>query len=598
MNTNNKRNTGTNGYNQQNYFSYFSPNNPYNFHSHQSNVSNPNDKFFVTYPIVTPNIQNTIPHNQIYLYPVYGNNCSHPPIYGDQNTQTYNPYPYPYNQLNQYNQLNPYQPIQDDYYHQQRQENDHNINNNTSQNKKYNNNWDRYNNKYNKQSLNYRKKNHNSNRNNSHCQDSDTKKYQPPETRESRPHIIMTIKKNDPSVKPTDLNKNIEDPETFKIDISKDIDEIDNKVDTIKDIVTLGKLYENTDFKDKNYSVNISGLNKMIKPLEELDNLIGLETVKKKILDQIIFFSQDIHEQIVFSKNIQKNPSSSQNPSIVEGKSLADFFKKMIAENDECCESNTENYDNIDNIDDNQDILHTIIEGPPGVGKTVLGKILAKIYLSLGVTKNNKFRIVKRKDLIGEYLGHTAIKTQKVIDSCLGGVLFIDEAYSLGNGDSKKDSFSKECIDTLNQNLSENKGKFVCIIAGYKHELENDFFSFNPGLRRRFSFKYTIENYNFEELTNILLHKISKIGWKIDKDSNNWLFESKFLEHKMDSFPHFGGDVETWLLNCKIEHAKRVFGKSYKIHKILTKDDLVNGYKAFLDSRTKKEEKVNMGMYL
>src|SRR5438093_1618571 len=94
-----------------------------------------------------------------------------------------------------------------------------------------------------------------------------------------------------------------------------------------------------------------------------------------------------------------------------------------------------------------------------------------KIKVLIKIKKKNKFKLVKRTDLVGEYLGHTAHKTQRVIDDADGGVLFIDEAYSLG-ADDKRDSFSKECIDTLNQNLSENRSKFICIIAGYPDELE------------------------------------------------------------------------------------------------------------------------------
>ena len=224
----------------------------------------------------------------------------------------------------------------------------------------------------------------------------------------------------------------------------------------------------------------------MTEPLEYLKNMVGLESIKTRILEQVIFFSQDIHNQAPFIDNLKSDISKS---------SLDKLFSRYI-------EKDSHEYTSEISLEvkNKYDMLHTIIEGPPGVGKTQLGKILAKIYLSLGIIQSNKFRIATRKDFIGEYLGHTAIKTQKVIDSCMGGVLFIDEAYSLGNGDSKKDTFSKECIDTLNQNLSENKGKFVCIIAGYKENLEHDFFSVNPGLQRRFPFRYSIEKYTSKEL--------------------------------------------------------------------------------------------------
>merc|ERR1711991_1200935 len=109
----------------------------------------------------------------------------------------------------------------------------------------------------------------------------------------------------------------------------------------------------------------------------------------------------------------------------------------------------------------NDDMLHTVITGPPGVGKTELGRILGHIYKGMGVLKKGHLKIVKRSDLIGKYLGHTAAKTQDVIDECSGGVMFIDEAYSLCNKEGR-DSFSKECIDTLNQNLTERRD-FLCI---------------------------------------------------------------------------------------------------------------------------------------
>ena len=173
------------------------------------------------------------------------------------------------------------------------------------------------------------------------------------------------------------------------------------------------------------------------------------------------------------------------------------------------------------NCEKNKDMIHTVIEGPPGVGKTTLGYILGEIYTSLDIieqpknkTNNLKFRIVKRSDLVAKYLGQTSHRTQEVINSILGGVLFIDEAYSLGNNDVD-DSYSKECIDTINQNLSEKKNQFLCIIAGYKDALEKNFFSYNEGLRRRFPFAYSIEEYSPNELKNIFLGMVDDF-WGVE----------------------------------------------------------------------------------
>ena len=287
----------------------------------------------------------------------------------------------------------------------------------------------------------------------------------------------------------------------------------------------------------KKYSINLKVLYKLIKPLTKLKTMIGLDNVKNAIIDMILYYLQN-------------------------------FEKK------------------------NNNMLHTVIEGPPGVGKTQLGKILAEVYAGLGVIPSSKFKIVKRSDLVGEYLGHTAPKTQKVIDEADGGVLFIDEAYSLGNED-KKDSFSKECIDVINQNLSENKKKFICIIAGYPDELDRCFFSYNPGLKRRFPFKFRINGYTSEELKNIFLKKISDIKWKLNDSEYANKELSDFFNKNKENFPFYGGDIDNFLLNCKFVHSRRVFGRHPKNKRKFNKYDIETGFDRFIQNKKKEEENLS-----
>ena len=147
----------------------------------------------------------------------------------------------------------------------------------------------------------------------------------------------------------------------------------------------------------------------------------------------------------------------------------------------------------------NQDFMHTVIYGPPGTGKTEIAKIMGNIFCNLGILKKNVFRKATRSDLIAGYLGQTAIKTRDLVTSCLGGVLFIDEAYALGN-EEKRDSFAKECIDTLCEALSDHKDEIMVIIAGYEKELKNCFFNYNQGLESRFTWRFHTDDYKPEEL--------------------------------------------------------------------------------------------------
>jgi hypothetical protein len=163
--------------------------------------------------------------------------------------------------------------------------------------------------------------------------------------------------------------------------------------------------------------------------------------------------------------------------------------------------------------------------------------------------------------------------------------MFIDEAYSLGNPEGR-DSFSKECIDTINQNLTERRD-FLCIIAGYEDSLESSFFSFNEGLKRRFSFKYVIDKYTGIELKDIFLIKIKKEDWVFVGEHD---YLEKFFKKNEDAFPRFGGDVETLFLKVKIQHSRRVMFKDENMRKKITMEDVTKGFDKFKSHRKTNDE--------
>jgi len=261
----------------------------------------------------------------------------------------------------------------------------------------------------------------------------------------------------------------------------------------LDDLIRLADTYDRRTNKFYNL-VDLEKLNSIHKELIELNDLIGLDQVKNDLINQILYFCS----------------------------------KK--------------------DIDCEEYMYHTCITGPPGVGKTVFAQILARIYKNLKIIPNDTIRIAKRTDFISRYLGHTAKKTQRIIDECKGGVLFIDEAYSLGNkGDD--DTYSKECIDILTQNLSERRD-FICIIAGYKEAIEECFFRVNDGLKRRFSFYFNIEPYTSTELSLIFLKKLEKQNLNIISSDKQKII--KLIEQNYNMFKNNAGDMETLSLYCKI----------------------------------------------
>ena len=172
---------------------------------------------------------------------------------------------------------------------------------------------------------------------------------------------------------------------------------------------------------------------------------------------------------------------------------------------------------------------HYVFTGNPGTGKTTVARIMADVFKTLGIVSRGQLVEADRSKLVAGYSGQTAIKTNQLIDTALGGVLFIDEAYTLKSSDN--DTFGSEAIDTLLKRLEDDRGKFVCIVAGYTQQM-HDFIDSNPGLKSRFTQTIHFEDYTPDELTQIFLNLASAKSFTIDTETEGAIhrqFEQLYL---------------------------------------------------------------------
>lgn len=168
----------------------------------------------------------------------------------------------------------------------------------------------------------------------------------------------------------------------------------------------------------------------------------------------------------------------------------------------------------------NQQVLHMLFKGNPGTGKTTVARKLAKLYYDLGLLSKGHFIEVERADLVGEYIGQTAQKTRSVIQKAMGGILFIDEAYSLARGGEK--DFGKEAIDTLVKHMEDCQNDFVLILAGYPREMQR-FLMTNPGLESRFPFILDFADYKLDELMEIAKGMVSDREYRLSQEAETKL---------------------------------------------------------------------------
>lgn len=207
-----------------------------------------------------------------------------------------------------------------------------------------------------------------------------------------------------------------------------------------------------------------------------------------------------------------------------------------------------------EHMNQKDEYYHCIITGGPGLGKTTVIKIMARIYAGMGITRDDHVVFVRKKDLISKYLGQTAHDTTAKLKEALGGVMVLDEAYQLApSGKNESDRYGEECINTINQFLSENCNDFVFMMAGYKKKIEQTLMRYNEGMNSRFPYRFELEEYTSKELYMIFRKIVQDKGWLIHDDCQ------KIIGDNISLFPSFGRDCEVLFQMTKVIVSRSVW---------------------------------------
>ena len=349
---------------------------------------------------------------------------------------------------------------------------------------------------------------------------------------------------------------------------------------------------ENDLLKNRFFDFEIVGINPDVQDVYEevlnklKDNMEVSEELQIKLLDYISItypntnlsfphYRDELYEKVIFNKDVPEYEKDKTMDEIfaelnelVGLEKVKTMLKELVSLID--LKSKTEGDLNIKNIN-----LHMVFLGNPGTGKTTVARIVAQILYNLKYIKQNKLIEVSSKDLVAEYVGQTAPKTMAVVEKALGGVLFVDEAYSLATGNGVGNSYNEEAIATLIQAMENYRDNLVVIFAGYTKEMQS-FLNANSGIVSRIGYTVEFEDYTTEELLKIFDQMMKKAGFTVSKEAKE---EAKNVIERCKNSKNFG--------NARF--VRNLYEKSIVKHAANTKDT-----KNKKELKTIKKEDINV----
>lgn len=254
---------------------------------------------------------------------------------------------------------------------------------------------------------------------------------------------------------------------------------------------------------ENNYEATIDLLRRISDIADSVKYPIEVKKLANTLKDDLIEYYGYLKIIDICNQDKSENDSRTLTELLVDLNSLIGLNKVKAKVNDLIIYQKVQKMRRDNNLNSTKSTLHMAFTGNPGTGKTTVARIVSRIYKQIGLLSKGHFIEVSRTHLIAGYQGQTALKVKKVIEKAKGGVLFIDEAYSITENDNS-DSYGRECLTELTKALEDYRDDLVVIVAGYTEPM-NKFFESNPGLKSRFNTFIEFDDYSSEQLVEILV---------------------------------------------------------------------------------------------
>ena len=238
--------------------------------------------------------------------------------------------------------------------------------------------------------------------------------------------------------------------------------------------------------------------------------------------------------------------------------------------------------------------VHTLLLGKPGTGKTTFASLLVDVWDALGIIDKRRYKITKRSDWVGKYQGHSVAKAKKLIESCKGGVIFIDEAYSIISSKDGDDMYGREVLTEIVEAMSNPDKQVIFIMAGYENDMRQ-LFTHNAGLERRFGYVYRFKTPPALMIEHIFNKQLKENKWKCCRQDKKKIRE--FFAQNFSKLTHGGGSTNQLIFHAKQAAIVRQFPETSDSE--LTVEDLKEGMKTFIGhAQIFKKSEAPLGMYL